>query len=147
MSNVGNWRPCEYGGVFSFITTFTYGFRLITRSMVNLQQNHQGAKVWGNAIIPSSKGIDFKTGVHLLWCGFSSQGCCINIKSKDVFWGRLFIHLRSLRPVRCGHAWRHNLKQKKGIFNQTKSTTNVWGTCDIERRIVIYRSRIKKGNV
>jgi hypothetical protein len=34
--------------------------------------------------------------------------------------------------------------KKKGIFNQTKSTTNVWGTCDIERHIVIYRPKIKK---
>jgi hypothetical protein len=36
--------------------------------------------------------------------------------------------------------------KNKGIFNQTESTTNVWGTCDIERCIVIYKPRTKKGN-
>jgi hypothetical protein len=45
MSNTRNWKPCEDGGVFSFVKFFTNSLRFITRSEVDLQQNHQGVRV------------------------------------------------------------------------------------------------------
>jgi hypothetical protein len=63
--NSGNWRPCENKSVFTFVTTFTDDFRFITKSGVNLQQNHQGVKVWRNVVILSSRGFNFKMSVHV----------------------------------------------------------------------------------
>jgi hypothetical protein len=69
VSNVGNRRLGEDGGVFRLVTIFVDGFEFITRSGVDLQQNHQGVRVQRNAIVPSSRGINFKTSAHLSWCG------------------------------------------------------------------------------
>jgi hypothetical protein len=69
--------------MFSFITTFIDGFRFITRNEVDLQQDHEGARVRRNTIIPGSKGFNFKTNAHLSISGSSSRGCYVKVKSRD----------------------------------------------------------------
>jgi hypothetical protein len=65
MSNIENWRPCEDRSVSSFVTNFVDDFKFITGSGVDLQQDHQGARVQRNTIILSSRGFDFQTNAHL----------------------------------------------------------------------------------
>jgi hypothetical protein len=59
VSNAMNWKPCKDGSVFNFIILFVDNFRFIT-SGVELQQNHQGARIRKNAILPSLKGSNFQ---------------------------------------------------------------------------------------
>jgi hypothetical protein len=45
----------------------------------------------------------------------------------------LFIHLCSLRPIRCGHTQRHNSKERETSNLQSKSNRQkMWKTCYIE---------------
>jgi hypothetical protein len=70
VANAGNSRPCEDRSILSFVTTFTNDLGFVTRSGVDLQQDHQGARVRRNMIVLGSKRFDFKTNTHLLKFGF-----------------------------------------------------------------------------
>jgi len=84
VSNIENWKRREDRGVFSLVTTFTDGFRFIAKNGVDLQQDHQGARVWKNAIIPSLRGSTLRW-THTSWgSGSSSRGHYVNLKFKDV---------------------------------------------------------------
>jgi hypothetical protein len=70
VTNTGNLKPCKDRSIFSFVTTFTNSLGFVTRSGVNLQQDHQGARVRRNAIVLGSRRFDFKTSTHFLKFGF-----------------------------------------------------------------------------
>ncbi len=57
----------DHANMEVFLVLFI-GFR-VTKNKVDLQQNHRGMKVQINAIIPSSKGFNFKMRAHLSWFG------------------------------------------------------------------------------
>jgi hypothetical protein len=65
MTSAGNRRPCEDRSIFSVVIAFTNGLGFVTRSGVDLQQDHQGARVRRNTIVLGSKRFDFKTSTHL----------------------------------------------------------------------------------
>ncbi len=122
VTNVGNLRPCEDKSIFSFVTIFTNGLGFVTRSEVDLQQDHQGAGVRRNTIVPGSRRFDFKTSMHFSRFGFFISRMLCQGKIQRRLRRRFFIRLCGLRPVRCDHARRHNFKQrKKGqIFNRNQ---------------------------
>jgi hypothetical protein len=49
--------------ISNFIKTFTNGFKFVTRSEVDLQQDHQRARIRKNMIVPCSRGSTSR-GAH-----------------------------------------------------------------------------------
>jgi hypothetical protein len=113
VSNVKNWKPCENKSVFSFVTTFIDDFGFITRNGVDLQQDYQGARVRRNIIVPHLRGFDFKTNAHFLRFVFFIMRMLRHGQIWRWFRRWLFIHLCSLRLVRCGHTQCHDFKERK----------------------------------
>jgi len=145
MSNAKNWKPCEDRGVFSFITIFTNSFKFITKCRVNLQQNHQGAKVRRNAIILSSRGINFQTSAHLSWFGIFITKMLRQCQIYRWLWNQFFIQLYNLRLVRHGHTRHHNFEERK---RDLQSKLNRQWMCGrfvtLRCMVVIYKSMKRK---
>jgi hypothetical protein len=113
VSNVENWKPCENGGVFSFIKTFVNNFKFITKNRVNLQRNHQGTRVWKNAIIPSSTRFNFEMKTHLSWFEIFIMRMLRQCQIQGWFLRQFFIHLCGLKPIKHGHKQCHKFKEKQ----------------------------------
>jgi hypothetical protein len=117
MSNAKNWRPCKDGVVFGFIITFIDNFRFI-RNRVDLQQNHQGARVWKNVILPSLRGSNFKTRVHLSWFGIFIMKILRYVKSGDDYRGGSFIWTAwAHKTWSCATPW---IQKKEKKIDQNK---------------------------
>ncbi len=121
VTNAGNRRPCEDRSIFSVVTAFTNCLGFVTRSGVDLQQDHQGARVRRNTIILGSRGFDFKTSTHLSRFGFFITRMLCQGKIQRRLRRRFFIRLCSVRSVRCDHARCYNFKERKRSGLQSKS--------------------------
>ncbi len=129
--NPGNWKPCKDGSVFSFVKTFTDSFKFISRSGVDLQQNHQGAGIWRNAIIPNSKEFNLKTRMHFLRFKISSRKCYVNVKFKDEVVFHSLVRLEAHKRWSYAMPWIQGNEKKKSSI-KIKSIMNVWKTCYIK---------------
>ncbi len=129
MSNVGNWKPCKDKNVFSFITTFIDSFRFITRSGVDLQQNHprcESSEKYNNTnfkgVQPQDKGAPLivRNLHHEKVVSMSN----LRMTPKVVF--HSFVRLATCKKWSCATLWIQGKEKRFSI--KINSTMNVWKT-------------------
>jgi hypothetical protein len=124
MSNTENW---------TFINNFTF----IARSVVNLQQNHQGMRVRWNSIIPGLKMFNFEMKANLSQFVIFITKVLTNLRMTSEVVIHSFMQLEVFKMWSCMMLW---IQRRDKIFNQNQSDDE----CVSKHMNVIYKSRKMK---